>query len=241
MTARSQSVRAEAAPARGGGQSPRVRPALKAVPPAARAVQAQRAKARRTRRLRLVGVLVFLVVAGFFAVQAARPLFQRAIRDLTLPLHDSAIIDAQAHAKGLDPALVAAVIDAETGFDARTSAAGAEGLMQLEPATAEALARQSGATTFHVSDLGTPAVNIAYGAYYLRQLLHTFGGDETAALAAYNGGETNVGTWIAQAHSEGHPFGLNDIPFPATRAYVQKVEQAQREYRQKYPRQLGLS
>ena len=183
---------------------------------------------------------VFLVILIVFAVRAAAPLFQKAIRDLTLPLQYSSIIVRQASDKQLDPALVAAVIYAETGFDARTSPAGAVGLMQLEPSTAELLARQSGATTFHVSDLGTPAVNIAYGSYYLHELLKNFGGDKLAALAAYNGGETNVDRWIIRAHQAGHHFGLNDIPFPATRAYVEKVMQAETAYRQKYPAQLGL-
>jgi soluble lytic murein transglycosylase len=205
----------------------------------ARALQARRQR-RRNRRIRLAGITVFVAVIVCFGIRAASPLFQRAIRDLGLPLRYSSIIEQQASAKQLDPALVAAVIYAETGFDARTSSAGAVGLMQIEPATAEALARQSGATTFHVSDLGTPAVNIAYGSYYLAQLLKTFGGDETAALAAYNGGETNVGRWIAQAHAAGHRFGLGDIPFPQTRAYVAKVMQAETEYRRKYPGPLGL-
>jgi soluble lytic murein transglycosylase len=221
-------VRRGAAPGRGSSRAAH-----------ARAVERERLR-RRRRRLRLAGISVFIAVSVCFAVRAASPWFQRAIRDLSLPLHYSAIIKAQAGAKQLDPALVAAVIDAETGFDARTSPAGAVGLMQIEPATAEALARQSGATSFHVSDLGSPAVNIAYGSYYLRELLTTFGGDETAALAAYNGGETNVGHWIAAARAAGHRFGLSDIPFPATRAYVQKVMTAETQYRQKYPEQLGL-
>jgi soluble lytic murein transglycosylase len=188
----------------------------------------------------LIGVAVFVAVLVFFAVRTVSPLFQKAIRDLTLPLRYSAIIKQQAGAKQLDPALVAAVIYAETGFDARTSPAGAVGLMQIEPATAEALAHQSGGTAFHVSDLGTPAVNIAYGSYYLRELLDNFQGDETAALAAYNGGEGNVDRWIARARRAGHTFGVSDIPFPATRAYVRKVMRAENEYRQKYPGQLGL-
>ncbi len=208
---------------------------------AARASAAQtRAHQRSVRRRRVIGVIVFLAVLVFFGIRAISPLFQKALRDFSLPLHYSSIIKEQAGAKQLDPALVAAVIYAETGFDARTSPAGAVGLMQIEPATAEALARQSGGTTFHVSDLGTPAVNIAYGSYYLRELLNNFHGNETAALAAYNGGEGNVDRWISRAHQAGHAFGIGDIPFPATRAYVSKVMRAETEYRQKYPGQLGL-
>jgi soluble lytic murein transglycosylase len=201
----------------------------------------ERVQRRSTRRRRLIAALVFVAVLGFFGIGSVSPLFQKALRDFTLPLRDSAIIKQQAASKQLDPALVAAVIYAETGFDARTSTAGAEGLMQIEPATAEALAHQSGGTAFHVSDLGTPAVNIAYGSYYLRELLNNFHGDEIAALAAYNGGEGNVDRWISRAHHAGHAFGIGDIPFPATRAYVSKVLRAETEYRQKYPGPLGLN
>jgi soluble lytic murein transglycosylase len=200
----------------------------------------EHAQRRTARRRRMIAVAVFVAVLVFFGFRAVSPLFQKALRDFTLPLKDSAIIRAQAASKQLDPALVAAVIYAETGFDARTSPAGAEGLMQIEPATAEALAHQSGGTAFHVSDLSTPAVNIAYGSYYLRELLNNFHGDEIAALAAYNGGEGNVDRWISGAHRSGHAFGIDDIPFPATRAYVSKVMRAETEYRQTYPGQLGL-
>ena len=181
-----------------------------------------------------IGVCVVAVAAVVLA-----PSVQRAIRNLTLPLSYAPIIRQQAQANHLDAALIAAVIYAETGFDARTSPTGAEGLMQIEPATAEFLARRSGGTAFRVADLGEPEVNIAYGSYYLRYLLDEFGGSETAAIAAYNGGETNVTDWIASAHQSGHAFGVDDIPFPQTRAYVVKVENAQRSYRRKYASELG--
>lgn len=169
------------------------------------------------------------------------PLMQRAVTALTLPLEYSSIIRQQAAEKHLDSALVAAVIYAETKYDPRTSAAGAEGLMQIEPSTAEFLARRSGAQTFSVADLATPAVNIAYGCYYLRYLLEEYHGSKVLALAAYNGGETNVNRWLSASRTVGHAFSVSDIPFAETRAYVLKVENAQREYRQKYAAQLGYS
>ena len=95
------------------------------------------------------------------------------------------------------------MIYAETKFDARTSPAGAVGLMQIEPATALFLAKRSGATTFNTSDLNQPAVNIAYGSYYLRYLLNEYHGKVVLALAAYNGGETNVNKWVSEARAHG--------------------------------------
>ena len=167
------------------------------------------------------------------------PLAQRAVNDLGLPLDYPTIIRQQAAEKHLDPALVAAVIYAETKFDPRTSSAGAEGLMQLMPQTATFLAHRTGGTTFTTADLSTPQVNIAYGSYYIRYLLNEFHGNLVAALAAYNGGDANVHKWMAEARAAGHPFRIADIPFPETRAYVQRVLQARQNYRHTYAGQLG--
>jgi soluble lytic murein transglycosylase len=176
-----------------------------------------------------------LIVAVIIAMPDARKLYN----DLTLPLSYQDTIRQQAAAEHLDPALIAAVIDTESKFDPSTSSAGAEGLMQLLPSTAEFLAHRTNGYKFRVSDLENPQVNITYGSYYLRFLLDQFNGNVREALAAYNGGETNVVNWIARAHAAGHAFGVNDIPFPETRAYVEKVLAAQRDYRQTYPTELG--
>jgi soluble lytic murein transglycosylase len=203
---------------------------------AARRKAARRRVAARRRRA-LLGVLAIggVIVAAILAL----PLFQKAVNEFTLPLAYEDIIRQQAADKHLDPALIAAVIYAETKFDPRPSSAGAQGPMQIMPQTAEFLARRSGATTFTTADLETPQVNIAYGSYYLRYLLNEYAGRIIPALAAYNGGESNVSRWAAAAHAHGHPLRISDIPFPETRAYVQKVLGKQREYRHTYASQLG--
>ena len=197
----------------------------------------RRSQSVRRRRLALATFVGVVVVA--VAVALAMPLFRKAIDDLTLPHSYSDVIRQQAADKHLDPALIAAVIYAETKFDPRPSSAGAQGLMQILPQTAEFLARRSGATTFTVSDLATPQVNIAYGSYYLRYLLDRYGGQVMLALAAYNGGETNVDRWIARARSQGGELTVQEIPFPQTRAYVERVLKAQQDYRQTYASELG--
>jgi soluble lytic murein transglycosylase len=111
--------------------------------------------------------------------------------------------------------------------------------MQILPQTAEFLAHRSGATTFTVSDLATPQVNIAYGSYYLRYLLDHYGGSKVLALAAYNAGEANVDTWVARARTSGHKLTIGQIPFPETQAYVRKVLKAERSYRHTYASELG--
>ena len=165
----------------------------------------------------------------------------KAVNEFGLPLQYQGLIRQQAADKHLDPALIAAVIYAETKFEPSTSSAGAEGLMQILPQTANFLADRSGATSFTTADLGTPRVNIAYGSYYLRYLLDEYHGSRLLAIAAYNGGEANVNKWLARAHAAGTQFRVRDIPFPETRAYVAKVLQAQRDYRRTYATQLGYA
>jgi soluble lytic murein transglycosylase len=182
---------------------------------------------------------VVALAATAFVVILTAPLFRKAVTEFNLPLTNADVIRQQAAEKHLDPALIAAVIYAETKFDPRPSSAGAQGLMQILPQTAEFLAHRSGAKTFTTADLATPQVNIAYGSYYLRYLLDEYSGRIVPALAAYNGGEANVSRWLAAARARGHHFSSRDIPFPETRAYVQKVLQAQRDYRHSYATELG--
>lgn len=198
----------------------------------------------RPSRARIVRRRVFtLLTLGAIIVGAVLllPLARRVIEHFELPLQYAAIIRQQAAEKHVDPALIAAVIYAETRFRPRTSTTGAEGLMQIEPPTAEFLAHRSGGYAFNVSDLGTPQVNIAYGTYYLRFLLNQYGGSKVLALAAYNGGETNVDTWLASVRAHHQRFTIADIPIAQTRAYVGEVLSKQRAYRAHYPRQLGYT
>jgi len=192
---------------------------------------------RRIRPVVLAGVGAALAVA---AVAVVAPMVERAVREVTLPLRHEDIIRQQAQEKGLDPALVAAVIYAESKFRDRTSATGAKGLMQIQPETAKFIARRSGGTRFEVADLGSPQINIQYGTWYLRYLLRQHEGNVVLAVAAYNAGETNVARWVQESRHEGREFRIEDIPFPETRHYVQRVLEAERDYRREYRSELGL-
>jgi peptidoglycan lytic transglycosylase len=185
---------------------------------------------------------VIIGIAGLVvaAVAVVAPMLHRAVREVTLPLRHEDIIRQQARQKRLDPALVAGVIFAESKFRDQTSATGAKGLMQIQPETAKFIAHRSGATAFETADLGTPQINIQYGTYYLRYLLDRYGQNVVLAVAAYNGGETNVDRWIAESGRRGKAFRIQDIPFPETRAYVERVLKAERDYRREYRHELGL-
>jgi soluble lytic murein transglycosylase len=188
------------------------------------------------RLLRRWLVLAALVLAGVLIAGVLRTISHNG-----LPLADTSIIRQQAAEKGLDPALIAAVIYAESKFEPHTSAAGARGLMQILPATAEYLAQLSGGRTFTTADLAEPSVNVAYGSYYLRYLLDHYEGNEMLAIAAYNGGLANVDSWVAQARAEGRALTVAMIPFPETREYVRRVLRAQAAYRRRDARELGIA
>jgi soluble lytic murein transglycosylase len=203
------------------------------------------AKPRGSRPLRRRGRIAAIVVAAVVGSAAAAAItglgpLGEAVRELTLPLRHDDIIRQQARAKDIDPALIAAVIYEESKFRDQTSRAGARGLMQITPATAKFIARDSGGVRFTQEDLATPQINISYGAYYLRYLLRRYDGDVPKAVAAYNAGETNVNRWIAEAGGRESFDAGEDIPFPETRMYVEGVLERRDEYEDHYGDELGL-
>lgn len=121
------------------------------------------------------------------------------------------LINQSAQAFGLDPALVMAIAQRESSLNpnAVNPRSGAQGIMQLEPATA----REMG-----VTNAFDPAQNIAGGTRYLAQLINRFNGDLVKAVAGYDWGPTSVRTavdtfgpnWLAAAPRE-------------TRDYVQAI------------------
>jgi soluble lytic murein transglycosylase len=198
-----------------------------------------RARRRQVLRRRLT------LVAGFALTIAAvlslvHPV-DKAVQEIQLPLRHEDIIRQQAAQKRVDPALIAAVIYTESHFRDQTSLAGAKGLMQLMPSTADYIAHKSGGTRFERADLATPQINIAYGTWYLRYLLTKYHGNTVLTLAAYNAGEGKVDEWWRGASDRGERFKVADhIPFPETRDYVHRVLSARSEYRRTYARELGI-
>jgi soluble lytic murein transglycosylase len=194
----------------------------------------KRRRSRRTSRRRAIigGTIAFGLLAGL--VVAKTGVIQDALREVTLPLRHDDIIRQQAADKEVPADLIAAVIYAESRFRDQTSHAGARGLMQVTPQTAKLIERLSGGSTFTTDDLADPDINIRYGTYYLRYLIDRFDGNITAALAAYNAGETNVAAW------GGSELELEDIKFEDTRGYVEDVLDKREDYADHYGNELGL-
>ena len=125
--------------------------------------------------------------------------------------------------QSLDPLLVAALIKTESNY--RTDAIstrGAVGLMQLMPETARWVAAKRG-EPFNAALLFDPEANIRFGTWYLTHLRQEFGGDTLLALAAYNGGRTNVKKWLEEQTWTGRAIDLDQVPFPETRQFIRKT------------------
>ena len=203
-------------------------------------------KAQRLRRRKVLRRRVLLLVAAMVAFSVVlsivvRPFADKAVQEIGLPLRHEDIIRQQAADKNVDPSLIAGVIYVESRFRDQTSHAGAKGLMQIMPATADYIAGKSGGTAFEQGDLASPQINIAYGSWYLRYLLEHYHGNELLALAAYNAGEGKVDEWYRNASARGEEFeAATHIPFPETRSYVGQVLDARERYRDEYKRELGL-
>jgi soluble lytic murein transglycosylase-like protein len=147
-------------------------------------------------------------------------LYARAT-DTALVAKFAPLIARSARDNDLDPALVQAVVAAESGFDAHAvSDKGAIGLMQVLPETAQ---RYGLANVHHRSvadQLRDPATNVRIGSRHLHELLARFDGDVALALAAYNAGEGAVAS-----HANRIP------PYDETRASVTRVRRFSAIYR----------
>jgi soluble lytic murein transglycosylase len=123
----------------------------------------------------------------------------------------------------VDPALVLSVMRRESGFraDAR-SVAGAEGLLQLRPATAERLAALLGIPAGVGARLRDPETAIPLGAHYLGLLVERFG-EPALAIAAYNAGPAPVAGWATARSGMALDAWIESIPYRETRQYVKVV------------------
>jgi soluble lytic murein transglycosylase len=154
------------------------------------------------------------------ALAAGAPRDRRSYT-LLYPLPYAELIKRDAAARRLDPALVAALIHQESGFNPRaTSGAGAMGLMQVMPAVGRELARARG--DYPVWDralLYEPDVSLDLGTAHLATMLSSYP-DLAYALAAYNAGQSPVRRWRQLPGANDPELFIERIPYDETRDYV---------------------
>jgi soluble lytic murein transglycosylase len=147
---------------------------------------------------------------------------------------EAELAEARASGMRLEPGLVYAIMREESGYRPRVvSAAGARGLLQLMPETAERVAREVLPGPFDSEDLFLPEVNIRLGSAYLEGLVKRFEGRRSAAIGSYNAGPHVVSRWIERAADEDDEF-VEEIPYTETRNYVKRVMRSLHAYRVLY-------
>ena len=136
---------------------------------------------------------------------------------------------------GVDPRLTCAIIKCESNWNEKAqSAAGATGLMQVMRETAGILSASAVSSDYDPDNLTDPETNIEFGAAYLgdlRQMLSSESGEapDEAVIAAYNAGPGTVATWLSGGGS------LEDaITYPETAAYLMRVSDAYKHYKEMY-------
>ncbi len=169
--------------------------------------------------------------AVWLAGQILRPMYVQEngkppIREFWQCLYPRAhwsVVREQALSQGLDPFLVTALIREESAFGPRVvSRAGARGLMQLMPQTAEKVARDHN-LALGSAPLESPDVNIRLGTIHLADIIRENGGNLSLALAGYNAGQQQVRRWRDRFGFADEEEFTEDIPYAETRSYVKRV------------------
>ena len=175
--------------------------------------------------------IAFIIILFAILLLVAAIIGGAVLANRYYPLRYVDIVNEHAEMFDLEPALVFAVIHAESRFNANAvSRAGASGLMQIMESTAYWIAARIGLEDFdYESQIFDPIINIHLGTYYLSMLIRLFG-DTEVALAAYNAGRGNVSGWLNNPNYSSDGATLDFIPFSETRNYVERVVRNQRVY-----------
>ena len=199
------------------------------------ALQELEAQARGADRAMAIELCRLATFAGepALAFRVARDLLGQAHRSerWLYPAAFEELLPAAARAAGVDEALLLALIRRESGFrpEAR-SAAGARGLGQLLPGTADRLGALAGLADEPGARLDDPATNLPLAALYLGLLRDRFGSD-AAALAAYNAGPAAPARWSRSRQDTPLDEWVENLPYKETRIYVKVVLSAREVYR----------
>jgi len=178
------------------------------------------------------GLVARAAQLGWRAIRASPSADARAYRLVYPIVHREAII-LESRRRNLDPALVAAIIRQESGFNPRaTSGAGARGLMQMMPAVGRAVAKSIDVPEWRPDLLYQPDINLQLGIRHLEAFISRY--DAPYALAAYNAGESRLVRWLRRPGARDPEMFVERIPFTETRDYVRIVLRNRAMYRALY-------
>lgn len=174
-------------------------------------------------------LFVFLSICwGIMAVFAIKLYVEKKF---LYPLEFSEHVFLYADKYGLDRATVFSIIKTESNFNVNAvSSAGAIGLMQITPSTAEYIAERLNMNEYDLRDAEN---NIQFGCYYMNYLIFRFKNVQTAHVA-YNAGEGNVQKWLSNKEYSADGVTLKVIPFEETKEYIKKIQKNFAKYKKLY-------
>ena len=146
---------------------------------------------------------------------------------LAYPIYYNEEINKEAKKKNLNPYLILALIKEESHFDPNIrSNAGATGLMQIMPTTAEMISGK----TYTIEQLQDEDLNIALGTSYFKYLMNEFLDNEPLCVLSYNSGPNAVKKWLFEHKQNSMDVLAESIPYFETKNYIKKVYTAYWNY-----------
>lgn len=176
----------------------------------------------------LIIMFLILVVCGFIG-----------IKTYVYPLEYKDEVLEYSKKYNLDPYLVFAVINAESGFDKHaTSSKNARGLMQITESTAKEVNEITNSVdSLNEENIYNEDINIELGCQYLASLISRYNGNYYLAICSYNAGIGNVDKWISQGQITEELNTTNiELPFKETTKYLKKVIHNYKMYKVIYPK-----
>lgn len=205
------------------------RRSLRAEPP-------KRAGKRRTRGRRR-GMIALGAVAALLVMLITGVIVYNMIpkeKPVHIIVERTEKIRSYAEQFGLDPAYVASVIMAESGYDENShSSADAQGLMQVLPETGEWIAHKLG-ETYTEGCLYDPDTAIRYGCWFLSWLMERYDGNMVCASSAYHQGQGTVDRWLDDPNYSDDGKTLKVIPSERTNTYVGRILRYYEKYKEVY-------
>ena len=176
----------------------------------------------------LIIIFLILLVCGFIG-----------IKTYVYPLEYKDEVLEYSQKYNLDPYLVFAVINAESGFDKHaTSSKNARGLMQITESTAKEVNEITNSVdSLNEENIYNEDINIELGCQYLASLISRYNGNYYLAICSYNAGIGNVDKWISQGQIS-QDLNTTDVelPFKETTKYLKKVIHNYKMYKVIYPK-----
>lgn len=149
---------------------------------------------------------------------------ERRYFHIAFPAAHGELVQSAAQEFGISPLLIWSLMRQESAFDHRArSWASANGLMQIIPRTGNKIAERLNMKEYNYGVLRSPAVNVRFGAWYLKELLTKFHGHPALAIGSYNAGPEAMSRWVELRGELATDEFIEEIPYRETRHYVKRV------------------